>query len=261
MPDSDSTLPLAFRSLSFEYRPERRVLTDIDLAVRPGELVTVIGPNGAGKSTLLLLGAGILAPSRGSADLYGDPAHGLPRREAARRTALVVELEPSEMGLTVAEILLQAAYPHQSAMALFPRDAEDSLAPVLRDLSLEHLASRPLAELSDGERKRCSFARALMQNVPLIMLDEPSSHLDFASQARMLDTLRRLKAQGKTLIVVEHDFLVSGRIADRIVLLSGGAVAAAGPPEEVLDRDRLSEVYGAELEVRGDGSCYHVALK
>jgi len=258
---ADAMTPLDFRNVSFRYRRGPEVLSGVNLTVHKGELVTIIGPNGAGKSTLLRLGAGILRPVSGDVKLCGDDAHLLSRREAARRAALVVEIEPSELGLTVAEALLQAAYPHQPAWELFPEEAEERLAEVMGRMHLTALAARPVGELSDGERKRTALARALMQDVPLVMLDEPAGHLDFASQAELVAALERLKAEGKTVITVEHNFLVSGRVADRVVLLANGRIVADGTPSEVLNEKTLEETYGAALDVRNEGGRYYVSLR
>ena len=253
--------PLEFCCAGFRYRRGPEALHGMTLSVGPGEFVTVVGPNGAGKSTLLKLAAGMLKPENGDVLLFGDAAHELSRREAARRAAFAAEIEPVDYGLTVEEALLQAAYPQQAPWELFPEEAEERLAEALARLRLSNLAARPVGGLSDGERKRTALARAMMQNTPLVLLDEPAGHLDFASQAELVETLKRFKDEGKTVVAVEHNFLLSGRLADRVVVLCAGTVKASGPPSEVLTPEILREAYGAELDVVEHDGVHHVLLK
>jgi len=239
---------LAARGVGFSYR-DGHGLADVDLAVGAGEIVGLLGPNGAGKSTLVRVLSGVLGPYRGTIRLDGDELAALPRREVARRLAVVPQESPADLPYTALETVLLGRHPHLAGTA-FESDRDLDLArEALARLGAVELADRPLAELSAGERQRIAAARALAQQTPLLLLDEPTSFLDLRFQVELFDLLRELAREGRAIVAVLHDLNLAAEYCDRVVLLGGGRVAASGPTAETLTYATLTRVYGTEIYV------------
>jgi len=237
--------------VAFGYR-QRTVFRDVSFAVAPGELVALCGPNGAGKSTLLRLVLGLHAPSAGGVKLGGTPLAALSRRDIARRAALLPQDAPAEVPLTVREAVALGRLPHLTRFQ--PESAADADA-VIRALAVTDttaLADRPLAELSGGERHRVHLARALAQEAPLLLLDEPIAGLDIAHQLAAMDLLRATAAAGRAVVVALHDLALAARRCDRVLLLAGGALDADARPADVFTRETLARVFGVRADVRLD---------
>ncbi|MGM0578796.1 MAG: ABC transporter ATP-binding protein [Myxococcota bacterium] len=220
------------------------VLDGIDLRLEPGTVTTLLGPNGAGKSTLLRILAGVLRPTAGRVHVGDRELRTLDRRAASRALALVGTEPEVPFAWTSLEIVLMGRAPHLAPHRLERPDdharAEDALARVGAD----HLAGRPLPELSAGERQRVLLARALCQDTPALLLDEPTSHQDPAHALRLADLMRDLARDGRTVVAVLHDLNLAARAGDRMVFLHDRRIAADGPPDEVLTPDVIRRVYG-----------------
>ena len=239
---------LTARAVSFAYR-DGHGLAEVDFTVAAGELVGVLGPNGAGKSTLVKVLAGVRGPYRGSIRVLGDELAGLRRRELARRVAVVPQETAAEVPFTVLEAALLGRHPHLSGLAFeSARDVERALGALAR-VGADVLAHRPLAELSAGERQRVVVARALAQDTPVLLLDEPTSFLDLRYQVELFDLLRALAREGRAVVAVLHDLNLAAEYCDRVVLLANGRVAAAGPTAAALTYAHLTRVYGTEVYV------------
>jgi len=239
---------LVARGAGFAYRDGHGVAA-IDLEVGSGEIVGLLGPNGAGKSTLVRMLSGVLAPYRGSIRLFGAELAGLARIEIARRVAVVPQETPSDLPYTALETVLLGRHPHLAGLA-FESDADLELAhAALAQLGAEELAERPVAELSAGERQRVAAARALAQDTPALLLDEPTSFLDLRFQVELFDLVRGLAARGRAILAVLHDLNLAAEYCDRVVLLAGGRLDAAGPTAETLTYANLTRVYGTEIYV------------
>ncbi|HEX3905973.1 MAG TPA: ABC transporter ATP-binding protein [Polyangia bacterium] len=239
--------------VSFGYGA-RLVFQEIALAVRPGELVALCGPNGAGKSTLLRLLLGLHAPSRGQLFLGGAPVATLSRREIARRAALLPQDAPVDLPLTVREAVALGRLPHLERFE--PEGAADAaaVARALEATDTAALAERPVAEISGGERHRVHLARALAQEAPLLLLDEPTAGLDLAHQLQALDLLRSIVDGGRGALVALHDLSLAARRCDRMILLAEGRIRADDGPAAVLTPEMLARVFRVEAEVRLDGA-------
>ena len=228
----------------------RIVLHDCDLALEAGQLVAIVGPNGAGKSTLLRVLAGLIQPSRGSVSLDGVDLGALGRAQIARRIAVVPQVFDTLFPLTVREIV---ALGRTARLGLFGRASmTDALAVdrALAELDLEALADRRIDTLSGGERQRAVLAMALAQEADVLLLDEPTSHLDPAHQLATLELVRRLAGRrGLVACAVLHDLNLAAALASRIVVLVGGRVRGDGTPTEVLRPDVVSAVFGEGLDV------------
>ena len=239
---------LAARDLRFAYAGGHG-LDGVDLEVRAGEIVGLLGPNGAGKSTLVKLLSGVLAAGSGSIRVQGDELSGLARREIARRIAVVPQELPFELPFTALETVLLGRHPHLSGLG-FEADRDLDIArDALRRVGAGELAERPLGELSSGERQRVAVARALAQQTPILLLDEPTSFLDLRYQVELFDLLRSLAGEGRALLAVLHDLNLAAEYCDRVVLVAGGRSVAAGATAEVLTYAHLTEVYGTEVYV------------
>lgn len=224
-------------------RAPEPAVCDISLSVIPGRLLAVVGPNGAGKTTLLRLLSGALVPQAGQVRLDDRPLQELPDRLRARVLAVVPQSESSPFPVTVREMVGMGRYPH-----LGPWERAGSIDHAVVDRALErcavgHLAERQLARLSGGERQRARIARALAQEAPVLLLDEPTGGLDLRFRMELFHLLRELRADGLAVLVITHDLNLAARFADRLLLLDQGRVRARGTPEEVLSGDTLEEVY------------------
>jgi iron complex transport system ATP-binding protein len=250
------TALLRAQGLTFGY-PGRDVLRDVTLSLQAGELVALCGPNGAGKSTLLRLLLGLHQPRAGRVELGGAPLATLGRREIALRAVLLPqEAEtPAELPLTVREVVALGRLPHLRRFESERPEDGRAVARALEVTDTAVLASRPMTELSGGERHRVHLARALAQGAPVLLLDEPIAGLDLAHQLQALELLRatvRQPGEGRGAIVALHELSLAARWCDRIVLLHGGALVADAPPAQVLTPSTLSRVFGVRAEVTAD---------
>jgi iron complex transport system ATP-binding protein len=235
--------------LSFAYG-RRPVLADVSLAVAAGELVGVIGPNGGGKTTLVRLLSGVLAPGAGIVRLGGRPLATYRRRDLARRLAVVPQDPTLELPFTALEVVLMGRAPHLAALG-FPRagDVEIARAAMAR-LGVAELEDRPLDRLSGGERQRILLARALAQEPAVLLLDEPTTHLDLRHQVGIYDVVHELaRARGVAVVSVLHDLNLAALYCDRLALLAGGRLVRQGPPAEVLDAGTLRAAYATDVQI------------
>lgn len=230
----------------------RIVLDGISLTLSPGELVGLIGPNGAGKSTLLRLIAKLIPPEQGLIVLDGKELGSLNQRSVAKTVALVPQQAQLAFGFPVREVVLMGRHPHLSRFQ--PEGAEDYQIVQEAMVSTEtgQFAERPVTELSGGERQRVLLARALAQKPRLLLLDEPTAHLDLKYQFRVLRLVRKLAVQGMAALAAIHDLNLAGRFCDRLVLLDRGRIRVIGTPWEVLAREHLEPVYGVRIGIHGN---------
>lgn len=225
------------------------VLNGIDTEVAGGGWLAVIGPNGAGKSTLLKAVAGLL-PYRGDVTVDGVRLRDLPARELARTIAYTPQNPVVPPQMTVREYVLLGRTPHLGYLAVPGRTDRAVADAVIDRLDLGALAARDVARLSGGERQRVVLARALAQEAPVLMLDEPTTALDLGHQQQVLELVDRLRRDdGLTVITTLHDLGVAAQYAERMLLLVNGRAAASGTAAEVLTRDTIAEHYHAHVEV------------
>lgn len=247
--ERDTPLPLSARDVDFGYHAKALVLRGVSLDVFPGELVGILGPNGSGKSTLIQLLSGVLEPQRGEVRLFGQLLSELSARQVAQRVAVVPQDTHVEFPFSVLEVVLMGRAPY---LAGFSFEGEDDLAAAERAMErtgVTHLAHRTVQELSGGERQRVLLARALAQDTPLLLLDEPGAFLDLRHVVEIYDLLRDLLAEGKSIVTVLHDLNLAALYCDRVVLLRQGEVYLAGPPGEVITYRAITEVYDTEVYV------------
>ena len=252
---------LAVEQVSYAYsaNPAQAPLFTLEATsfqARPGEIVAVLGPNASGKSTLLQLIAGILHPMSGRILLSGFVVHSLSPRTRAQRIAMVQQESRLLFPARVWEFVLQGRHAHGSSLRFESRDdvlvARNALAQVGGAL----LSDRWMDRISGGEKQRVILARALAQQPLLLLLDEPTLHLDIAAQVGLLDALRRLAGENRyTVIVVTHELNLAAEYADQVVLMQSGRCLRVGPPAAIYQRELLEQVFQTPLgvEMRANG--------
>lgn len=213
------------------------IVREADLLVDEGEFVGLVGPNGCGKSTLLRSIYRALRPTAGIVTVGGDDVHRLPARQAARRTAVLAQESPADLDFTVAEIVSMGRTPYKADAAT----DEELCARALERVGLAGAAERIFATLSGGEKQRVLLARALAQRSSLLLLDEPTSHLDIRHQLEILHLVREL---GITTLAVLHDLNQAAAFCDRLYVMNAGRIVAGGAPGQVLTPDLIRQVYG-----------------
>ena len=240
--------PIEARHVTFTYGREP-VLSDVSLAVRPGEMLGVIGPNGSGKSTLLRLLSGVLEPTAGEILVHGRRLPDYVRRDLARQVAVVPQDTVIEFPFSVTEVVLMGRSPHLGGFA-FEGDRDVAAArDAMARTGVVHLADRSIHALSGGERQRVVLARALAQDTPILLLDEPGAFLDIRHEVEIYDLLRDLQGDGKSIITVLHDLNLAALYCERVALLQRGRLFRLGTPAEVITYAALTEVYETEVYV------------
>lgn len=224
-----------------------RILHDITLHLPPGRILAVVGPNGAGKSSLLRLASGELAPEEGQVQFAGTPLAQWPARDLARRRAVVSQRVAPSLPMRAAEIVALGRQPWHGTPAM--REDAAAVARAMARTGTAALAGRGYASLSGGEQQRVQLARALAQLEPmpaprLLLLDEPTASLDPGHAAALLRLLRRLAAEGSSVLLVLHDLNEARFVADDVALLQGGRLVIVGTAASVLQPDRLAAAYG-----------------
>jgi iron complex transport system ATP-binding protein len=237
---------VALERVTVAYRG-RAVLRDVDLAIRPGERVALVGPNGAGKSTLLRALAGVVAPVAGTVELDGMNLRAMDRVTIARRLAVVPQLPALPFATTVEEVVALGRLPHEHPIrGLRPADRA-AIAAAIERVGVGHLLGRDARELSLGERQLVLLAMAVAQAAPILLLDEPTVHLDLRHQVEVMELLADLNARdGTTVLAVLHDIGLAAHFFGRLVVIDAGRIVADGAPETVLAPDLIREVFGVE---------------
>lgn len=236
----------ALDAASVGYRG-RDVLREIQLHVHAGERVALVGPNGAGKSTLLRALAGTIAPRAGSVRLGGDEVGRLDRATIARRVAVVPQLVSLPFATRVEEVVGLGRLPHEDPFRGQRPSDRAAVAAAIERVGVGHLLGRDARELSLGERQLVLLALAVAQAAPLLLLDEPTVHLDLRHRVEAMELLVDLNERdGTTILAVLHDLGLAAHFFPRVVLLDRGRIVADGSPAEVLSPARIREVFGVD---------------
>lgn len=226
------------------------VLSALDLAIPTGVITTFVGVNGSGKSTLLRLLCGVLRPDRGTIDVLGlDPAR-TPRRRFAQQVSVMHQSLPPVLGMRVHEFVSQGQFAAKGAFGMLRGPSSEATEEALAAVGIASLADRTLDSLSGGERQRARLAAALVQGGQLLMLDEPTAHLDAGRQLELLALVHDIAAQRNlTVVQVLHDLDQAARFSDRIVVVADAGIHRVGAPTDVLDVDLLETVFGVTGDV------------
>jgi iron complex transport system ATP-binding protein len=250
-----SEIRLSVEQVSYAYsaNPSQAPLFTLEATsfqARPGEIVAILGPNASGKSTLLKLVAGTQPPLSGRVLLNGFVTHALIPRIRAQRIAMVQQESPLLFPCRAWEFVLQGRHPYGRTLHFESGDDVLIARNALAQVGAQDLSLRWMDQISGGEKQRVILARALSQQPLLLLLDEPTLHLDIGSQVGLLDTLRRLAAENRyTVIVVTHELNLAAQYADQIVLLHRGKCLRVGPPAAVYQRELLEQVFQTPLAV------------
>jgi iron complex transport system ATP-binding protein len=239
---------LEARGLSWEVGGAT-IVDHVDVAVPRGELVGIIGPNGAGKTTLLRLLAGLLSPSRGEVLLDGRSVPSMEARGRARRISFMTQDISQVFPFTVMEILLMGRYPHLGRFQQEKPEDRERARRMLSYVGLGALEERPFNGLSGGERQLVLFAKALVQETDVLLLDEPSSSLDIHHEDRVFSMAQELAREGRAVVASVHNLAVAAHYCSRLFLLEKGRVASEGRPDQVLHSEILDRVYGTRTVV------------
>ena len=254
-PRANSDVRLSVEQASYVYAPNPSqaplfTLEALSFQAKPGEIVAILGPNASGKSTLLQLISGALEPLSGRIFLNGFATYSLPPKARAQRIALVQQESRLLFPSRVWEFVLQGRHAHGRGLRFESEDDATITRNALAQVAALHLTDRWMDKISGGEKQRVILARALAQQPLLLLLDEPTLHLDIGAQVDLLESLRRLAAENHyTVVVVTHELNLAGEYADQVVLLQKGKCLRVGPPAAVFQRDLLEQVFQAPLSV------------
>jgi len=240
-----------------------QALEDVSVDVQRGEFMGVIGPNGAGKTTLLRTISGVIDPTSGSVLVNGQDVTALPSRESSRLVAVVPQETNLAFDFDVREIVEMGRTPYQKRVRLQGETDSEIVDQALERTQIADLADRDIGEVSGGERQRVLLARALAQDTPVLLLDEPTASLDINHQIRTLELVKSLVEAGKTVMAPIHDLNLAAHYCDRLLLLSEGRRTALGPPSSVLTEAHLESAFGTDAVVTNNpvtGSVYVMAL-
>ena len=259
LPTDPSAPGLEFHALAAGYGP-RAVVRDVDLAVSRGELVGLVGPNGAGKSTLLKAITGAADVLAGSITVAGVPLADIDVRQRARVVAVVPQALPSLFAFTAREFVAMGRHPHLGRLEVLSGDDEAVIARVMRLTDTGRLANERVDTLSGGDLQRLTLAQALAQEPQVLLLDEPTSHLDLNHRLQVLDLVRTLADDGLAVLGVFHDLDLAARYSDRLAIVHEGGLAAVGPPEATLTSELVREVFSVRAVVGIDAVTGTVAV-
>ncbi len=241
---------LEIRNVTCGYGKEP-VLRDLSVKVGAGEFVAILGPNGSGKTTLMRALSRVIRPVKGLILFNGRDMGEMSFGAFARKIAVVSNLRDADLPMSVEELVLLGRIPHRAGPALW--ETEEDLRHVHHAMTLTGTSGfkrRRVDTLSSGERQMVSIARALAQEPSLLLLDEPTSHLDIAHQGKVMDLVRRLNREGAlTVVTVLHDLNLASQYCDRLLLLKGGSMVKDGPPGKVLTDEIIRHVYGIPAKV------------
>ena len=240
---------VTIESVSFAYDPSTPALRGVDLTVASAESVALIGPNGSGKSTLLKVVSGVLRPSHGTVRLDDSPIDSLSARRIARRLAMVEQERPMGFDFTVREVVAMGRIPHRGRFARESSDDRQAIDRAMQLADVRELTDRSIRAISGGERQRVYLGMALAQEPDVLLLDEPTTHLDLRHQVQFMTIVRERAEAGMTVLIAIHDLTLAAQVTDRIALMSEGRIVVTGTPGEVLTPSNVRRVFNVEAVI------------
>jgi len=238
---------LELENVCYSYTPARLALQDVDLALSNGESVALIGPNGSGKSTLLGLASGVLPPNRGAIRVDGRSIASFSPRQIARRLAMVTQERPMGFDFTVREVVAMGRIPHSARFARESRRDRVAITHAMDLADVRALGNRSIRAVSGGERQRVYLAMALAQEPEILLLDEPTTHLDLRHQVQFMSIVTAQVKSGTSAFVAIHDLTLAAQACNRIALLCEGRIVALGTAGDVLTRAHIESVFGVRV--------------
>jgi iron complex transport system ATP-binding protein len=246
------TAAISIERLSFGYTPDQTVLREIGLEIPSGAVTAILGPNGSGKTTLMHLVLGLLTAEEGEIRLAGRPHAAYDHRDLSRLLGLVPQNEPLSFNLNVLEYVLLGRAPYLTLLQRPSAHDREVAFAALETVGIAPLWERSVLALSGGEQQLATLARALTQEPRILLLDEPTSHLDVGNARRIMSIIRRLQGRGQTVLFTTHDPNAAAATADYIVLMREGRVLQHGPTSQILTEGHLTATYDVAIEVLED---------
>jgi len=252
---------LKLEKIFFSYK-NLPVLKDISFEIKRGEFFGIAGPNGSGKTTLLKIMNGILKPEKGRVYYEKTVIHKLTRKEIAKRISYVPQEHELPFAFTVEETVLMGRYPHLGILGIEGQRDHEIAKKAMEKCKVLHLRERVVTEISGGEKQRVAIARALAQEAEVMLLDEPTAHLDLSSAIEIMNLLKNLQEkEKKTVVIASHDLNLLSNFSNRIMLIAEGRIISIDVPSRILSEDVLKRVYGDILTVVKVGNTYFVVPK
>ncbi len=241
---------LNLEGVHFRYAEDNPlVLEDLSLEIPTGKVTAILGPNGTGKTTLLHLLLGLLKPNQGAALVAGKPHRAYSRRELSKLIGLVPQFESIPFNFSVFEYVTLGRSPYLNPFQMPGGEDLDIVENALEVAGIPHLADKPVMEISGGERQLVHVARVLAQRTRILLLDEPTAHLDLENQNRILSLLKKMSAEGTTAVMTTHDPNAAIFAADYFILMKAGQIAAQGSASAVITSENLSRVFRTPIRV------------
>ncbi len=238
------------KDLTFSYgNSERKVLDNASLTLNAGEVLCILGPNGAGKTTLLNCMAGLLRPDGGSIKLCGRELGQMSAREIAQTVGYVPQLHTPAFDYRVLDFILMGHAPKTGVFSKPSREDEEMCLGVLRSMNLEHIAYKSYLEISGGERQQLLIARSIVQQPKAILFDEPTAHLDYGNQHRVLKRVRQMADSGYSVIITTHNPDHALLLGDKAAIVEKNGTITQGNSSEIITEERLCKVYETELKL------------
>ena len=260
MPENENIL-IDARNVNVEYETYH-ALHDIMLSIKAGELVAIIGPNGCGKSTTMRTINGLLKLSTGSLTVGGLDVTKVSLEEMAKMCSNIPTEFPPDFNLSVYEVVMLGSYPHRQSMWWETEKDEEVVRAALEMYGMSHLADRDITQLSSGERQRTLIAKAYVQQPRIMLVDEPTAHLDIRYTLEVMQYFKDLIKREKdmAIVIAAHDLNAVAKYCDRIVMMKKGHIIACGTPEEVMTPENIETVYGVKADViKHDGALVMIA--
>lgn len=240
---------LRIDGVSFVYRETGFSLKNVSLSLKRGEVISLLGPNGSGKTTLTKIALGVLKPTPPRVSIAGENLFEMSDRERAKTVAWVPQEVMRNVPLKVRDYVLLGRTPHISPISTPSKKDEEIALIALKRFGLEKYAETYFSQLSGGERRMVSIARAYAQQTPFLVLDEPTAYLDFRNKSLVLKTMKELAREGKGILFTTHDPNEAIEIADSVIIMSKGEIVACGPPEVTLNEEIIEKVYGIRVKM------------
>ena len=252
MTKNTSSTPLEALGLSTGHGG-KAIISDLNLALQPGQVTAIVGPNGCGKSTLINTLARVITPLQGKVLLNQKNIHDLAGKAVAQQLALLPQETSAPEGMTIYDLVRFGRQPHQTWLAQWSHEDESIVHQAIKAAQLDGLEQRLLEELSGGQRQRAWIAMAVAQQTDILLLDEPTSALDLGHQLEVFELIRSLShEQQKTVVMVVHDLLSACRYADNLVAMRDGKILAQGAPSDILTPALIDDLYGIHCEIHND---------
>jgi iron complex transport system ATP-binding protein len=250
---------ISIKNISFGYT-KKPVLSNIDLDIACGEIITLLGPNGCGKSTLIKLMLGLHRPEKGGIYLDGVDITHLGSKTIARTIAYVPQIHRSYFPYTVMDIVLMGRIPHKTFFYRYSKEDINIARNAMERLSIMHLAERSYTELSGGERQLAIVARAIAQGAKTLIMDEPATGLDYGNQLRLLEEIIRLSNEGYTFIKSTHSPEHALWVADRAIMIKNGMIMADGKCDQIINNENLFHLYNARVNVMWVNNAFQICV-